>query len=146
MADQHDYNRRLIAEFRATHGKSVEGRPLLLLTTMGAKSGQPRTTPLMYIRDAERLIIIASNAGAAAHPDWYHNLAAHPTVTIELGVDTFAARAAVLDGAARAQLWLRIVELHPFFADHQAKVTREIPLIVLEQEAGTAPAVPAYSA
>src|SRR6266699_3503304 len=77
MIDQNDYNRRVIEEFRADRGKPGgrwEGRPLLLLTTTGARSGQPRTTPMMYIPDGDRLLVIASNAGAPAHPDWYRNL------------------------------------------------------------------------
>jgi len=136
MTAQTEYNRKLIEEFRATRGVSdgpMAGRPLLLLTTTGARSGQPRTTPLMYVPDGDRLLIIASNAGAPAHPDWYHNLVAHPHVIVEVGVETFDASAAVVEGAERERLWARIVEQYPFFADHQAKVTRQIPLIALER-------------
>jgi deazaflavin-dependent oxidoreductase (nitroreductase family) len=136
MTDQRDYNQRLIEEFRAERnrtGKPLEGRPLLLLTTTGARSGQPRTTPMMYIPDGDRLLVIASNAGAPSHPDWYRNLVAHPQVTVELGSETFEATAAVIEGEARQQLWARITELYPFFADHQAKVTRQIPVVVLER-------------
>src|SRR5207248_4092460 len=123
MTDQIDYNRKLIEEFRANRdkaGKAFEGRPLLLLTTRGARSGQRRTTPLMYVPDGDRLLVIASNAGAPAHPNWYRNLLAHPEVMVEVGADTFDARAVVQAGAERQQLWDRIVASYPFFADHQA--------------------------
>src|SRR5713101_6497128 len=114
MIDQNDYNRRVIEEFRADRGKPggrFEGRPLLLLTTTGARSGQPRTTPMMYIPDGDRLLVIASNIGAPAHPGWYHNLAAHPQVTVEVGAETYDATAVVTEGSERHRLWTRIVEL-----------------------------------
>ena len=136
MSDQNTYNRQLIEEFRANRGKSggpMEGRPLLLLTTTGAKSGQLRTTPMMYIPDGDRLLVIASNAGAPVHPDWYRNLVAHPEVTVEVGNEIFEAIAIVAEGQERQRLWTRVVELYPFFTDHQAKVTRQIPVIVLER-------------
>jgi deazaflavin-dependent oxidoreductase (nitroreductase family) len=136
MTDQNTYNRQLIEEFRANRGKSggpMAGRPLLLLTTTGAKSGQLRTTPMMYIPDGDRLLVIASNAGAPAHPDWYRNLVAYPEVTVEVGNEIFEAIAIVTEGTERQRLWTRVVELYPFFADHQAKVTRQIPVIVLER-------------
>jgi deazaflavin-dependent oxidoreductase (nitroreductase family) len=136
MTDQNTYNRQLIEEFRANRGKSggpMEGRPLLLLTTTGAKSGQLRTTPMMYIPDGDRLLVIASNAGAPVHPDWYRNLVAYPEVTVEVGNEIFEAIAIVTEGPERQRLWTRVVELYPFFADHQAKVTRQIPVIVLER-------------
>src|SRR5260370_14024796 len=91
MIDQNDYNNQLIEEFRANRSK-FEGpgsRPLLLLTTTGAKSAKRRTTPMMYIPDGDRLLVIASNIAAQKHPDWYHNLVAHPEVTVEVGTRTF---------------------------------------------------------
>ena len=136
MTDQNTYNRQLIEEFRANRGKSggpMEGRPLLLLTTTGAKSSQLRTTPMMYIPDGDRLLVIASNAGAPVHPDWYRNLVAYPEVTVEVGNEIFEAITIVTEGPERQRLWTRVVELYPFFADHQAKVTRQIPVIVLER-------------
>ncbi len=139
MRDMNDYNRQLIEEFRANRNKAggpFDGRPLLLLTTTGAKSGQRRTTPMMYISDGDRLLVIASNAGALTHPDWYYNLAAHPEVTVEVGTETFDATAVVTKGAERHRLWTRIVELHPFFAEHQAKTTRQIPVIALSRREG----------
>jgi deazaflavin-dependent oxidoreductase (nitroreductase family) len=137
MTDQNTYNRQLIEEFRVHRGKSggpMEGRPLLLLTTTGAKSGQLRTMPVMYIPDGDRLLVIASNAGAATHPDWYRNLVAHPEVTVEVGNETFKAIAIVTEGSERQRLWTRVVELYPFFADHEAKTTRQIPVIVLRRK------------
>jgi deazaflavin-dependent oxidoreductase (nitroreductase family) len=139
MTDQREYNRKLIAEFRANRRAAdgpFAGRPLLLLTTTGARSGQPRTTPMMYVPDGDRLLVIASNAGAPSHPDWYRNLVAHPDVTVEVGSETFDATAVVTEGAERQRLWTRIVELYPFFAEHQAKITRQIPVIALERRTG----------
>ncbi len=136
MQDQREYNRQLIQEFRANRdqgGNAFEGRPLLLLTTIGAKSGERRTTPMMYLRDGDHLLVVASNAGAPAHPDWYRNLVAHPQVTVEVGTETFDAMAHVSEGEERQRLWNRIVELYPFFTEHQAKVTRRIPVIVLSR-------------
>ena len=138
MSDQKAYNRKLIEDFRASRGVSDDpfaGRPLLLLTTTGARSGQRRTTPLMYVADRDRLLVIASNAGAPAHPDWYRNLLAHPEATVEVGADTYDVRAVVLEGAERQQLWDKIVESYPFFTEHQAKIAREIPVIALERQA-----------
>ena len=106
---------------------------MLLLTTTGARSGRPHITPMMYIPDGDRLLVIASNAGAPSHPDWYHNLVAHPQVAVEVGKETYAATAKVLEGAEREQLWNRVVELYPFFAQHQAKISRQIPVIALER-------------
>jgi len=137
MSNQNEYNRKLIEDFRASRGVSDDpfaGRPLLLLTTTGARSGQRRTTPLMYVADRDRLLVIASNAGAPAHPDWYRNLLAHPEATVEVGADTYDVHAVVLEGAERQQLWDKIVESYPFFTEHQAKITREIPLIALERK------------
>jgi deazaflavin-dependent oxidoreductase (nitroreductase family) len=138
MPDQNDYNRQLIEDFRANRSKPdnpFASRPLLLLTTTGAKSGQSRTTPMMYIPDGNRLLVIASNAGAARHPDWYHNLVAHPEVTVEVKAEIYKATATVAEGEERQQLWKKIVEAAPFFAEHQAKITRQIPVIILERQA-----------
>jgi deazaflavin-dependent oxidoreductase (nitroreductase family) len=140
MTDPNDYNRRLIEEFRANRGKAdgpMSGRPLLLLTTIGAKSGQRRTTPMMYVRVGDRLLVIASNIGAPTHPDWYRNLVAHPDVSIEIGAESFDATAVVTEGPEREELWTRIVEQYPFFAEHQAKTTRQIPVIALERSGGS---------
>lgn len=136
MPDLIAYNQQLIEEFRASRsagGAVMNGRPLILLTTTGAKTGQPRTTPMMYMREGDRLLVIASNAGAPKDPDWYHNLVAHPEVTAEVGTETFPATAVVLEGEERERLWSRIVEQYPFFAEHQAKITRQIPVVALDR-------------
>ena len=137
MTDQKDYNRQLIEDFRANRGKAggpFEGRQLLLLTTTGARSGKSRTTPMMYIPDGDRLLVIASNAGALKHPDWYYNVVAQPHVTVEVGTETFDATALVIEGEERQRLWSRIVESYPFFAEHQAKISRQIPVIALSRQ------------
>src|SRR5437588_9497363 len=109
MFDQNDYNRQVIEEFRAKRSKGqVEDRPRLLLTTIDARSGKPRTTPMMYIPDGDRLLVIASNAGAQRHPDWYRNLVAYPEVTVEFKTEIFEATAVVMEGAERDRLWARI--------------------------------------
>lgn len=139
MTDQKAYNRQLIEEFRASREKDavvMNGRPLLLLTTLGAKSGQRRTTPMMTIPDGDRFIVIASNAGAPSHPDWYRNLVAHPDVMVEVGKETFAAVATVASGDERDRLWTKATEVGPFFKDHQAKVSRQIPVVILERKRG----------
>ncbi len=137
--DQKDYNQQMIEQFRASWSKPggpMEGSSMLLLTTTGAKSGQPRTTPMMYISDGDRLIVLASNAGAVNHPDWYHNLVAHPQVTVEARGETLAATATVTAGAERQHLWDMVVAQYPSFSEHQAKITRQIPLILLSRQEG----------
>jgi len=132
-----DYNRHLIEEFRANGGKvsgQFEHTPLLLLTTIGAKSGQCRTTPLGYMPEGDRLIVIASSGGAPTHPDWYHNLVAHPQVTVEVGTETFDAIAVVAEDEERDRLWTKGVALYPSLAEHQAKTTRQIPVIALSRQ------------
>ncbi|MGI8551968.1 MAG: nitroreductase family deazaflavin-dependent oxidoreductase [Dehalococcoidia bacterium] len=134
MTDQNEYNRRLIAEFRANGGKvggPLADRLLLLLTSTGARSGQQRTTPLGYIADGDRWLVFASQLGAPTSPAWYHNLLAHPQVTIEVGPKTFDVTAVVTTGEERQRLWARAAELYPFLADHQAKTTRQIPVVAL---------------
>src|SRR2546423_15426987 len=98
MTEVKDWNSQVIEEFRANGGKvggPFAGAPLLLLTTVGAKSGQSRITPLVYTTDGDRMVIVASKAGAPTNPDWYHNLVANPTVTVEVGNERFQARAAI---------------------------------------------------
>ena len=132
-----DYNLHLIEEFRANGGKvsgQFEHTPLLLLTTIGAKSGQCRTTPLGYMPEGDRLIVIASSGGAPTHPDWYHNLVAHPQVTVEVGTEAFDAIAVVAEDEERDRLWTKGVALYPSLAEHQAKTTRQIPVIALSRQ------------
>jgi deazaflavin-dependent oxidoreductase (nitroreductase family) len=133
-----DFNASVIAEFRS-HGGRVggpfEGAPLLLLTSIGVKSGEERTTPVMYLPDGERMVIFASKAGAPTNPAWYHNLVANPTATVEVGTESFQATARVATGEERAELYNRQAELRPQFADYAEKTTREIPVVVLERQA-----------
>jgi deazaflavin-dependent oxidoreductase (nitroreductase family) len=136
--DQKARNQQLIEEFRAQRhqaGGPFEKRPLLVLTTIGARSGLRRSTPMMYVRDGDRLMVMASNAGAPRHPDWYHNLVAHPHVTVEVGTETFEATAVVAQGEERQRLWDSLVAAYPFFAEHQARITRQIPLVLLIRQA-----------
>lgn len=141
MEDQKEYNRQLIEQFRATRGQAdwpFAGRPLLLLTTTGAKSGRVRTAPMMYVPDGDRLLVIASNIGGPVHPGWYHNLVSHPEVTVEVGSETYTATAVVTQGTEREALWASITEQYPFFVEHQAKTTREIPVVALERSGSPA--------
>jgi deazaflavin-dependent oxidoreductase (nitroreductase family) len=136
MTNRNDSNRQVIEEFRANGGKVGgiwEGTPLLLLTTIGAKSGERRITPMGYLPDGDRLIVIASNGGAPTHPDWYHNLVAHPEVTVEAGTETCDAIAVVTEDSERDRLWTKAVEWYPSLAEYQAKTTRQIPVIALSR-------------
>ncbi|HEX6776689.1 MAG TPA: nitroreductase family deazaflavin-dependent oxidoreductase, partial [Ktedonobacterales bacterium] len=113
-----------------------EGRPLLLLTTTGAKSGQRYTNPTMYLADGNRLLVFASKGGAPTHPDWYHNLVANPDVTVEVGPETYEATAAVLTGEERDRWYAKQSELYPQFGEYQKKTPRTIPVIALTRKAG----------
>ena len=139
MANRNDWNRQTIEEFRANKGKvggMWEGKPLLLLTTTGAKSGQRHTTPTMYLADGDRLLVFASKGGAPTNPAWYHNLLAHPEVTVEVGSETYEATATVLSGEERDRLYARQAERFPQFAEYQTKTSRKIPVIALERRKG----------
>ena len=126
------HNRQVIADFRANGGVEP-GRNLLLLTTTGARTGESRTSPMMFVPDGDRVLVLASNAGAVRHPNWYHNLVAHPDVTVEVTGDTYQARAHDLRGAERDRLWAEITQKFPFFLDHQSKIERTIPIVALER-------------
>ena len=131
-----DFNEGIIREFRANGGKvggGFEGAPLLLLHTTGAKSGKERIAPMMYLRDGERVLVFASKAGAADNPDWYHNILAEPRVSVEVGTESYEARAAVVTGDERDRLYARQAELYPGFAEYQEKTDRVIPVVALER-------------
>jgi deazaflavin-dependent oxidoreductase (nitroreductase family) len=132
-----DWNKQVIEEFRANDGK-VGGRfahmDLLLLQTIGAKSGLPRTTPLVCMADGDRYIIIASKGGAPSHPDWYYNIAANPDVHVEVGTDQFKALASVVEEPERSQLYGKMAARYPFFAEYAENTTRIIPVIVLTRK------------
>lgn len=131
-----DYNQQVVEAFRANGGAVPGLGNLLLLTTTGAKSGQPRIAPLRYSRDGNRLVIAAFKGGAPSNPDWYRNLSAHPHVTVEVGNERYRARAHAADGAneqERARLFAQHADLMPDFKDYAAKTTRKIPMIALER-------------
>ncbi len=107
------------------------GKTLLLLHTIGAKSGQERVNPVAYVTDGERLVIIASKGGAPTNPNWYHNLLACPLVTIEVGAEQFQARAEVVSEPERTRLYNKMVAMMPVFAEYLQKTTRVIPVITL---------------
>ena len=132
MHDQHEFNRALITEFRVNAGKlsgQLAHSSILLLTTLGAKSGQERLTPLGYVKDGERLAVLAANAGAATHPDWYYNLTANSLVTIELGSERFPARASIAQGAERE----RLAAMISWYAAQQTKTNRVISIVLFER-------------
>lgn len=132
-----EVNAGVIEQFRA--GGPVEGMNrdrLLLLTTTGRRTGSERTTPMMFHRDADRLLVIASNAGAPRDPDWYRNLVADPAVTVEIGDRRHRAHAVTVEGADREALWAGLVASYPFFADHATaagEAGRTIPLVELRE-------------
>jgi len=132
-----DFNRAIIEEFRANAGKVggyFAGANMLLLHTVGAKTGQPRINPMVYVADGDRLVVIASKGGADSNPDWYYNLLANPVVTVELGTEQFRARAtAVTEEPERSRLYAKMVAHRPAFADYEQKTSRRIPAIVLER-------------
>ena len=129
--DMREHNRQLIARYRADGGASMGDRPLVLLTTVGRKTGMPRTTPMMFVRDDERIFVVASNAGAPEDPQWYRNLIEDPSVTVELPGEEFKARATPLDGADYDRTWAMIKERYPFFAEHDDRAGRRIPVVEL---------------
>lgn len=133
-----DYNTQIIEEFRANAGKvggHWEGRDLLLLTTTGRKTGRAHTTPIVYTRDGDRLLVYASKAGAPAHPDWYLNLVADPHVVVEVGAERYDAIATPLEGDERDRAFAAQAERNATFAEYQAKTTRVIPVVALTREA-----------
>jgi proline iminopeptidase len=128
-----------VKRYRETGGEVghiwKEGSTVLLLTTKGRKSGEPRTTPLIYARDGDRYVIVASKGGAPEHPGWYENLSKEPTVELQVLDDVFPARAHVAEGEERERLWAKANEVWPHYAEYQEKTDREIPVVVLERAA-----------
>jgi deazaflavin-dependent oxidoreductase (nitroreductase family) len=134
--DIRTFNEELIEEFRANDGALSGGFaavPMLLLTTTGAKTGRPHTIPIVYGRDGDRWFVIASKGGARTNPAWYHNVVAHPDVTVELPGETFAGRAEVADPATRDRLYAQQSAVMPQFTEYQQKTDRVIPVIVLSR-------------
>jgi deazaflavin-dependent oxidoreductase (nitroreductase family) len=134
VSDGNDFNERNIAEFRANHGRvggQFEGAPLVLLHTVGAKSGKPRTNIMMYLADGDRYLIFASKAGAEENPAWYWNLKANPDARIEVGDDTVDVHATELQGPERDEKYALQAERYPGFADYHHKTSRTIPVVAL---------------
>jgi deazaflavin-dependent oxidoreductase (nitroreductase family) len=131
-ADSIAVNRTVVERYRATGGNP--GPPfggadrMLLLTTTGARTGRPVTSPMMYVRDGDRLVVFASNAGAPRHPAWYHNLVASTDATVEVGAERFAATAVVTAGEERERLWKRFP-----FPEHEERAGRQIPVVALQR-------------
>jgi len=129
MSEQVERNRQMVERVRA----NPQDSRLLLLTTIGAKTGQPRTVPLIPLPDGDRIVVAAGGGGSPKNPDWYHNVVANPCVTVEFGAEKFEGTATVVSGAERERLWSLIGERIPITLEHQAKVDRQIPVIVLQR-------------
>ncbi len=138
-----DYNRGIIEEFRANEGRvggPFAGAPVVLLTSMGAKSGRPHTTPLVYLREGDatggpgdRIYVLGSMGGAPKHPAWFHNLKANPDATVEVGTQKYPVRAVIITGEERDRLFQKQASVFPAFAQYQQRTTRTIPVIALER-------------
>ena len=136
MSDMNDFNRGVIEEFRANHGKvggGFAGAPVVLLTTTGAKSGEKRLNPLVALVDGDKMYVIASKAGAPTSPDWYHNLVANPEVEVEFGDDKFSAVASTVEGPERDRIYAKQVEVFPGFGDYEKATDRVIPVVELRR-------------
>ncbi len=135
MSNPNDWNRKTIEEFRANGGQvggPFAGAPLLLLHTTGAHSGLERVNPMMYQDLGGPVAVFASKGGQPTHPDWYHNLLAHPEVTAEIGTESRRFRARTAAGDEREPIWSRQKQAYPGFAGYEAKTTREIPVVILD--------------
>ncbi len=135
--DMNDWNTKVIEEFRANEGKvggMLEGMPLLLLHHRGAKSGAERINPLAYQPVGDAVAVFASKGGAPTNPDWFHNLVAHPSTSIEIGTESYPVTARVADEEERDRIWARQKETFPNFAEYEVKAGgRKIPVVVLER-------------
>jgi deazaflavin-dependent oxidoreductase (nitroreductase family) len=131
-----EINRKVIEEFRANGGKvggQFAGAPMVLLTTAGAKSGKTYVNPLVYSRDGDKYVIIASFAGGPKNPSWFHNLVAHPSPTVEIGGERFQAKATFPSGSERERLFNQQASQMPVFNEYRKKTTRQIPVVILER-------------
>ena len=130
-------NDALVADFRAHDGQITQGRlagaAMLIMTSTGAKTGLPRTVPLGYHRDGEGYVLVGSNFGRHEQPEWLANLTKNPIVTVEVGTETFQARATVTGGSERRRLLDARIAAVPIFGDYERKAKRELPVIILER-------------
>ncbi len=136
MAERNDFNQSIIEEFRANAGKvsgPFEGAPLLLLHTIGAKTGRPRVNPVAYQAVGEGFAVFGSKAGAPTNPDWYYNLRVNPETTVEVGTDTLPVRARLAEGEERDRIWEKQKQVMPGFAGYETKTARQIPVVILER-------------
>ncbi|MGW4826607.1 nitroreductase family deazaflavin-dependent oxidoreductase [Amycolatopsis japonica] len=137
MSGTLDFNKNIIREFRENGGKvggMFNGVPLLLLTTTGAKSGEPRTSPVVYLREGGKYVVVASYAGSDMNPAWYHNVVANPMVTIEVGEETFDATATVVeDRDERDRLYGKMAALVSNFTEYEKKTDRVFPVVTLSR-------------
>ena len=137
MTDANDPNLKIIEEFRANDGKvggMFEGMPLLLLHHTGAKSGTERVNPLAYQRlGDDSVAVFASKGGFPTNPDWFHNLVANPDATVEIGTERYPAKARVATGEERERIWNAQKKAFPQFAEYEEKVSREIPVVVIDR-------------
>ena len=134
MANQNDWNKAIIDEFRANAGKvggPFAGKTLLLLHTIGAKSGHEHINPVAFVPDGNQLVVIASKGGAPTNPDWYYNLVANPLAMVEVGTEKYQVRATVSTEPERTRLYNKMVEMMPGFDEYRRKTTRIIPVFVL---------------
>lgn len=111
-------------------GRFLRGAPVCLVTTTGKKTGLPRTVPLLYLADGDNVVIVASKGGFPEHPQWFHNLVAHPEVTVEVGHHTRHMVARVADPAEKAELWPRLVAMYRDYDSYQARTARDIPVVI----------------
>jgi deazaflavin-dependent oxidoreductase (nitroreductase family) len=121
---------RVYRETKGERGYRWRGTTILLLTTRGRTSGEPRTTPLIHRTDGDRWVVVASKGGAPEHPSWYQNLLADPEATIEVKAEEISVRATTATGEERARLWSLMAEVWPAYDDYQKKTDREIPVVV----------------
>jgi deazaflavin-dependent oxidoreductase (nitroreductase family) len=136
MSERDDWNKKVIDEFHDNEGKvggMFDGVPILLLHSTGAKTGKERVNPLAYQTDGDCLAVFASKGGAPTNPDWYHNLLANPTATVEVGTETFDVVARRAHGEERERIMKRQKQLMPIFAEYENKTPRQIPVVILER-------------
>ena len=134
MSDFDEMNRKVIAEFRENGGKVggwFEGAPMLILHTTGRKSGKERENPLVYLERDGRIFVFASKAGAPDNPDWFHNLSSNPSVSVEMGTDTFPATATVVPDPQRGEIYAEQAAKFENFADYEKQTSRVIPVVEL---------------
>jgi deazaflavin-dependent oxidoreductase (nitroreductase family) len=131
-----EFNKKIVDEFRNSGGKvggQFAGAPMIIITHTGAKSGKTYTTPLVFSKDGDKCVIIASYAGAPKNPSWYHNLVTHPEITVEIGAEKFKAKATEVKGAERDRLFAEQAKMMPQFNDYAKKTSRKIPVFTLER-------------